>query len=133
MSPMTEKPVLSEPMRCDDVGTLLAASADDMTLLSAPAASHVSTCLRCQAEQAQYRRILRTMKTLRNDTIEAQPELLGDVLDLLRPPADVVKFRRPSGERRRAAIGGIAAAATGAAAGAIVIASKIAGGKRLAS
>lgn len=125
--------MLSEPMRCDDVGTLLAASADDASLLSPPAAAHVSSCLRCQAEQAQYRRILRTMKTLRTDTVEAQPELLGDVLDLLRPPAEVVKFRRPNEDRRRAAIGGIAAAATGAAAGAIAIASKIASGRRLAS
>lgn len=126
--------MLSEPMRCDDVGTLLAASADDPTLLSAPAADHVSACLRCQAEQAQYRRILRAMKTLRSDVVVAQPELLGDVLDLLRPPAEVVKFRRPATDRRRAAIGGIAAAAaTAGAAGAIAIASRIAGGKRLAS
>ncbi len=125
--------MLSEPMRCDDVGTLLAASADDVSLLSTPAAAHVTTCLRCQAEQAQYRRILRTMKTLRNDTVVAQPELLGDVLDLLRPPAEVVKFRRPAEDRRRVAIGGIAAAATGAAAGALAIATKIAGGRRLAS
>lgn len=125
--------MLSEPMRCDDVGTLLAASADDASLLNAPAAAHVTTCLRCQAEQVQYRRILRTMKSLRSDTIAAQPELLGDVLDLVRPPAEVVKFRKPSEDRRRAAIGGIAAAATGAAAGAIVIATKIAGGRRLAS
>ena len=120
-------------MRCDDVGTLLAASADDAALLSAPAAAHVTTCLRCQAEQAQYRRILRTMKTLRTDTVAAQPELLGDVLDLLRPPAEVVKFRRPTEDRRRVAIGGIAVAATGAAAGALAIATKIAGGRRLAS
>lgn len=125
--------MLSEPMRCDDVGTLLAASADDASLLSAPAAIHVTSCLRCQAEQAQFRRILRTMKTLRNDTVTAQPELLGDVLDLLRPPAEVVKFRRPTTDRRRVAIGGIAAAATGAAAGAFAIATKIAGGRRLAS
>lgn len=126
--------MLSEPMRCDDVGTLLAASADDPTLLSAPAEAHVSACLRCQAEQAQYRRILRAMKTLRADVVVAQPELLGDVLDLLRPPAEIVKFRRPTTDRRRAAIGGIAAAAaTAGAAGAIALASRIAGGKRLAS
>lgn len=125
--------MLSEPMQCDDVGTLLAASADDASLLSPPAATHVTSCLRCQAEQAQYRRILRTMKTLRTETVVVQPELLSDVLDLLRPPAEVVKFRRPAEDRRRAAIGGIAAAATGAAAGALVIASKIAGGRRLAS
>jgi hypothetical protein len=125
------KPVLSEPMRCDDVGTLLAASADDPSLLTELAEAHVSLCLRCQAEQAQYRRILRTMKTLRSEFVLAQPELLDDVLDLVRPPGEVVKFRRPSSDRRRAAIGGIAAAATAGAAGAIAIA--IAGSKRLAS
>lgn len=120
-------------MSCDDVGTLLAASADDASLLSPQAATHVSSCLRCQAEQAQYRRILRTMKSLRDHTVVAQPELLDDVLDLVRPPAEVVKFRRPSGDRRRVAIGGIAAAATGAAAGALAIATRIAGSRRLAS
>lgn len=125
------KPVLSEPMRCDDVGTLLAASADDPSLLSEPAEAHVSMCVRCQAEQVQYRRILRAMKTMRSDVVLAQPELLGDVLDLVRPPAEVIKFRRPNHDRRRAAIGGIAAAATAGAAGAIAIA--IAGSKRLAS
>ncbi len=126
--------MLSEPMRCDDVGTLLAASADDPELLSAQAEAHVTSCLRCQAEQAQYRRILRAMKTLRGDVVVAQPELLDDVLDLLRPPAEVVKFRRPTTDRRRAAIGGIAAAAaTAGAAGAIAIASRLAGSKRLAS
>jgi hypothetical protein len=130
---MKGKPVLSEPMRCDDVGTLLAASADDPTLLSEPANEHVTSCLRCQAEQAQYRSILRVMKTLRGDIIAVQPELLGDVLDLVRPPAEVVKFRRPGSDRRRAAIGGIAAAATAGAAGAIVVAARLANGKRLAS
>ena len=125
--------MLSEPMQCDDVGTLLAASADDPSLLSEPAEAHVTSCLRCQAEQAQYRRILRAMKTLRGDVIVAQPELLDDVLDLVRPPADVVKFRRPSSDRRRAAIGGIAAAATAGAAGAIALASRMASNKRLAS
>lgn len=127
------KRMLSEPMRCDDVGTLLAASADDPSLLSEPAEAHVSSCLRCQAEQAQYRRILRAMKTLRSDVVVSQPELLDDVLDFLRPPAEVVRFRRPTTDRRRAAIGGIAAAATAGAAGAIAIATRIAGGKRLAS
>ena len=125
--------MLSEPMQCDDVGTLLAASADDLSLLSEPAEAHVSACLRCQAERAQYRRILRAMRTLRADLVVAQPELLGDVLDLVRPPAEVVKFRRPNTDRRRAAIGGIAAAATAGAAGAIAIATRIAGGKSLAS
>ena len=73
------------------------------------------------------------MKTLRGDVVAAHPELLDDVLDLVRPPADVVKFRRPSSDRRRAAIGGIAAAATAGAAGAIALASRMASNKRLAS
>lgn len=120
-------------MQCDDVGTLLAASADDPSLLSEQAEAHVTACLRCQAEQAQYRRILRAMRSMRADVIPAQPELLDDVLDLVRPPADVVKFRRPSSDRRRVAIGGIAAAATAGAAGAIAIATRLAGNKRLAS
>ncbi len=122
-------------MRCDDVSVLLAGSADEIETLAKPAAQHLASCLRCQAELAQYRKLLRVMKTLRTDLLSPGEDLLTDVLELVRPPATVHSLhggKRVSGrgaERRRAYIGGIAAAATAAGAGAIVLATRIGGSK----
>ncbi len=118
-------------MRCDDVSVLLAETVDSSGPLPPTAATHLSKCLRCQAEQVQYRRILRTMKSLRGVVLSPGDELLEDVLDLVRPPATVHKLHRS--DRRKAYIGGIAAAATAGAAGAIVIVTRVATGRRLAS
>lgn len=118
-------------MRCDDVSVLLAETVDSSGPLPPTAATHLSECLRCQAEQVQYRRILRTMKSLRGVVLSPGDELLEDVLDLVRPPATVHKLHRS--DRRKAYIGGIAAAATAGAAGAIVIVTRVATGRRLAS
>jgi len=116
---------------CDDFSVLLAESVEDPTALAPAASRHLESCLRCQAELAQHRKILRTMRSMRLEVIEPNEHLLGDVLDLLRPPATVHKLHRA--DRRKAYISGIAAAATAGAAGAIVLASRVAIGRRLAS
>jgi anti-sigma factor RsiW len=110
---------------------MLAAAADAPDQLAAPAVSHLESCLPCQAEFAQYRKILRTMRSLRAELEDPGEYLLDDVLDLLRPPATVHKLRRS--DRRKAYIGGLAAGAAAGAAGAIVLATRVAGGRRMAS
>ena len=116
---------------CEDLSLLLAESVDTPDSLSSESKAHLECCLRCQAELAHYRTILRGMKSLRFEQSEAGSELLADVLDLVRPPASIHRLHRP--DRRRAYLGGIAAAATAGAAGAIVLASRVAVGRRLAS
>lgn len=107
-------------MQCDEVSLLLAATVDDEPL-GMPATRHVSSCLRCQAEIVQYRKLRRALAAMRHDLV-ADDEFLPDLLEVLRPPADVTRLH---GGRRRAYLSGIAAAATAGAAGAIVLASRI--------
>ena len=45
------------------------------------AGHHVRSCLRCQAEVAAYRRILRTMRSMRGESVALPP---GGLVDLLR-------------------------------------------------
>ena len=57
----------SRPMRCDDIGEVLAGDRRRRRSRSTtPPASHVEQCLRCQAELVQYRKLLRALRTLRD-------------------------------------------------------------------
>ena len=49
---------------------------------------HVETCLRCQAELARYRRLLRTLALLRTRYAEPTPGLLGETLAALTDAAE---------------------------------------------
>lgn len=118
-------------MRCETVSLQLADIADGLNRLPAEAERHVESCLRCQAELAQYRKLLRALTALRGQLLVPDESLLDDILDALRPPASVHRLHRRN--RRAAYIGGIAAAATAGAAGAIVIASRLANRQSLAS
>ncbi|MDH3681467.1 MAG: hypothetical protein OEV40_16135 [Acidimicrobiia bacterium] len=118
-------------MQCETVSLQLADIADGLTQLPLESERHVESCLRCQAELAQYRKLLRALSALRGQLLVPDESLLDDILDALRPPAPVHRLHRRN--RRAAYIGGIAAAATAGAAGAIVIASRLANRQSLAS
>ena len=59
-------------MRCDEVTALLPALVDGEPV-GFEAERHVETCLRCQAELARYRRLLRTLSMLRTRYAEPTP------------------------------------------------------------
>lgn len=65
---------------CTDVSDALDGVAAGELKLSPAERSHVDHCLRCQAEVVQHRKILRTMRQLRDDVIEPAPGLLPDML-----------------------------------------------------
>lgn len=114
-------------MRCDELSLHLAEAAETangVELLPGEAAGHVQSCLRCQAELAQYRKLLRALVALRRQYLYPDPSLLDEILEALRPPATVHFLHRRN--RRAAYIGGLAAATAAGAAGAIVIASRLA-------
>lgn len=115
-------------MQCDTVSLQLAEVADGFNELAGDVEAHVSGCLRCQAELAQYRKLLRALTALRGHYLTPDDALLGEILEALRPPATVHRLQRRN--RRAAYIGGIAAAATAGAAGAIVIATKLANNRQ---
>ena len=65
---------------CSDVAEALAGVAAGELTLSTAERSHVDHCLRCQAQVVQHRKILRTMRQLRDDVIEPAQGLLPDML-----------------------------------------------------
>ena len=83
-------------MRCEAIAESLPGVVDGSARLDRAERRHVEQCLRCQAELAQYRKLLRAMRLLRTD-VGAVPG------------------------RRVAYLGGIAAAATAAGAGAAIV------------
>jgi hypothetical protein len=112
------------PVQCDAVAELLAEAADGSVLLDRPARRHVDSCLRCQAEMVQYRKLLRALRNLRTEVLEPAPGLLAEILAGLEEAGERHAVRSLLRGRRIAYVGGIAAAATAAGAGAILLASR---------
>lgn len=117
-------------MRCESIAERLPGVSDGSAGLDRGERSHVESCLRCQAELAQYRRLLRAMQVLRHDIAPPPPGLLGDVLTALEDAGGRRAVRGALSGRRVAYIGGIAAAATAAAAGAGAAVVLVARGRR---
>lgn len=85
--------------------------------VEAAAAEHVEHCLRCQAEAAVYRRLVRTLRALREEEAPAPPGGLGAVLAALEAAAAEPHASSSGWVLRAAYLGGItfATAAAGAA------------------
>jgi len=111
-------------MQCEDVTLILAEAAPSADAdLPLVASHHIEGCLHCQAELAQYRKLLRNLGSLRDVVIEPDSTLLDEILEALRPPAPVLKLRRR--DRRKAILKGVGAAAATGAAGAFVAVAKL--------
>jgi anti-sigma factor RsiW len=96
---------------CDAVSVELPLIVDGSRRPTSAMAEHLRTCLRCQAELAGYRRLLRALRSLREDPVALPtPELVGETLRVIE--------EHLSGKRRRSpwAIAG-ALALAGAAIG----------------
>lgn len=73
------------------------------------AAAHVRSCLRCQAEVAAYRRILRIMHSMRHEIVPLPGQNLADMLRALHD-AELGDSQATSWAVRAAYVGGITAA-----------------------
>ena len=111
-------------MQCDAVAELLAEVADGTVLLDRTARRHVDSCLRCQAEMVQYRKVLRAMRTMRTEVLEPAPGLLSDILASLEEAGERRAIRSMIQGHRAAYLGGLAAATAAGAAGAVFYASR---------
>lgn len=111
-------------MLCEEIRPELAGVVDGTAHLDRTARRHVEHCIRCQAEVAQYRKLLRAMHNLRVDVLEPAPGLLADILATIEEAGERHAVRSLLGGRRAAYLGGIAAATAAGAAGAIVFASR---------
>jgi hypothetical protein len=88
-------------------------------------AAHVESCLRCQAELVQYRKLLRSLHNLRTEVLEPAPGTLTSILANLEAAGERGAIRSMLSGRRAAYAGGIAlATAAAGAAGAIVLANR---------
>ena len=106
-------------MQCDEVAALLAGTGRRRSRRRPRAARHVETCLRCQAELARYRRLLRSSSCCGPATSEPTPGLLGETLAAMTDAAEAGARRTLLSGRRLAyagAIGGTAVAAGATAA-----------------
>lgn len=109
---------------CGALADQLGGVADGTVALPRPARRHVESCLRCQADLVQYRRLLRSLRSLRTEVLEPAPGLLAEVFASLEHAAERQAIRGVLHGRRVAYLGGIAAAATAGAAGALVLAAR---------
>ncbi|MEM7141681.1 MAG: hypothetical protein AAF548_11690 [Actinomycetota bacterium] len=108
---------------CADIAEDLAAGDD--TVLAPPAQAHVTECLRCQAELANFRRLRRSMRALATVPVAVDPTLEHEIF-LALDEIDGRPSRRVQGYAA-AAVGGLAAAA-----GVIALATRGRRGTRLA-
>ena len=110
-------------MRCEEIALLLPAAVDGDEPIALPVQRHVESCLRCQAELARYRRMLRGLHLLRTQFLEPAPGLLAQTLAVIGEASEQRAIRSLLTRRRIAyagAIGG-ALAAAGATAAAVAV------------
>lgn len=110
-------------MRCDTIAEQMAGAVDTPNGFDDDARTHVESCLRCQAELAQYRRLARTLRSLQSQQVTPVDGLLDGIIAVLDDP-DLLHSGSGLG-RRAVYLSGIAAATAAGAAGAIVIASRV--------
>ena len=111
-------------MRCDEVAELLPGIVDGAAAADRRVERHVESCLRCQAELVQYRRLLKALHTLRTQVLEPAPGLLSDILAGLEAAGERRAVRSMLQGRYVAYAGGIAAATAAGAAGALLFATR---------
>jgi hypothetical protein len=106
-------------MRFDDVADLMPGLVDGTDDLDPEVLSFIESDLRSQAELARYRRLVRTLRSLRTVPAEPPPGLLSETLAALGSAEHPV---RRITRRRVAFVGALGGVAAGAAATAVLVA-----------
>ncbi len=115
----------SDPSYCEQIVGTLAQIAEGTGTAPPAVRRHVESCLRCQAELVQYRKLLRSLRLLRTEILEPAPGTLTAILAGLEAAGERGAIRSLLEGRRPAYLAGlgVATAAAGAA-GAIVLVSR---------
>ena len=108
-------------MRCDEVAELLPGIVDGGQIADRRVQRHVDSCLRCQAELVQYRKLLKALHLLRTEVLEPAPGLLPDILAGLEAAGERRALRSLLNGRNAAYAGGTAAALAAAGAAAAIL------------
>nr|MDQ3569598.1 hypothetical protein [Actinomycetota bacterium] len=67
-------------MRCEEVAEILPEVVEGTGGASSKVSAHVESCLRCQAELVQYRKLLRALHHLRTEVLEPAPGTVPGIL-----------------------------------------------------
>jgi hypothetical protein len=112
-------------LTCEEIAGALADYSEGVEAAPAEIRAHVESCLRCQAELVQYRRLLKGLHNLRTEVLEPAPGHLTSVLAHIEAVGERGAIRSLLQGRRGAYVGGIAlATAAAGAAGAVVLAGR---------
>jgi anti-sigma factor RsiW len=98
------------PTRCEEVADALPAILDNRRHAGRGVIDHVEACLRCQAELARYRRMLRLLHQLGEESIELPAGALREVLDSVGRAAKRQAIRSALTGRRLAYASGLVGA-----------------------
>jgi len=110
---------------CEDIAEMLPGIVDGDQPADQRIVQHVESCLRCQAELVQYRKLLRVLRQLRTEVLEPAPGVLTGILAGLAETGEQRAIHSRLRGHRAAYIGGVAVATAAAgAAGAAVLVSR---------
>jgi anti-sigma factor RsiW len=108
-------------VRCDEVARILPEAVDRGDAVDLSVQRHIETCLRCQAELARYRKMLRGLHLLRTRYLEPAPGLLAQTLAAIEEAGEREARRAVHNGRRLAYAGAIGGAAVAAGTAATVM------------
>ena len=96
---------------CAEVALVLPSILDGASSADEVVVEHVGACLRCQAELARYRKLLRLLNQIRSYRVEPPPGAVADVLCALEEAAQRRVIRSVLSGRRLVYAGAFAAPA----------------------
>ncbi len=102
------------PTQCDEIAVLLPVAVDAAEPVALPVRRHIESCLRCQAELARYRRLLRGLQMLRTQYFEPTPGLLAQTLASITAASERRAVTSTLTKRRIAYAGAVAGAVAAA-------------------
>jgi hypothetical protein len=108
---------------CEDIAEMLPGIVDGDQPADQRIVQHVESCLRCQAELVQYRKLLKALRQLRTEVLEPAPGVLTGILAGLAEAGEQRAIHSRLRGHRAAYIGGmaVATAAAGAAGAAVLV------------
>ena len=92
-------------MRCEDVARILPEAVEGGAAVELSVQRHIEHCLRCQAELARYRKMLRGLQLLRTRYLEPAPGLLAQTLAAIEEAGERQAVRSILSGRRLAYAG----------------------------
>jgi hypothetical protein len=102
------------PTQCDEIAAVLPEVVDSAEPVALPIQRHVESCLRCQAELARYRRMLRGLQLLRTQYFEPAPGVLAATLASITAASERRAVTSALTKRRLAYAGAVAGAVAAA-------------------